>query len=95
LKFISARHSGQQWLGKSIRTTQKKDADYLFHYAQQFNTIELNRYYFAKIPTDENHFAMEVRFEKRLSLVRNSASYQSRTLKLIGAAEMTVIPLAK
>jgi len=79
--------ANKPWVGK-IYPHNVKDADYLFHYAQQFNTIELNVTHY-KIPTDETISRWKSQVGETFKFCPKFPQVISHERQLIGAAEMT------
>ncbi|MDP5122013.1 MAG: DUF72 domain-containing protein, partial [Spirosomaceae bacterium] len=79
--------ANKQWVGK-IYPHDAKDADFLFHYAQQFNTIELNVTHY-QIPNDNTINRWKSQVGKDFKFCPKFPQSISHERQLVGAADST------
>ena len=79
--------ANKAWLGK-IYPHDAKDADFLYHYAQQFNTIELNVTHY-QTPTDETIKRWKSQVGKLFTFCPKFPQSISHERQLIGTADAT------
>lgn len=79
--------ANKPWVGK-IYPHDAKDADFLFHYAQQFNTIELNVTHY-QIPNDNTISRWKSQVGKDFKFCPKFPQSISHERQLVGAADST------
>lgn len=79
--------SNKAWLGK-IYPHNAKDSDFLYHYAQQFNTIELNVTHY-QIPSDQTIERWKSQVNDSFLFCPKFPQVISHERQLIGAKEFT------